>query len=176
MAKDKARIVLFTGNGKGKTTAALGMVLRAAGHGQEVMVIQFVKADPQTGELAACSHLPGVEIVQVGRGFIPDRQSKKFQEHCLAAGKGLKMAAQSLSSGWYDLVVLDEICTAVDKGLLDEAQVVDAVRKGSPKTCVVMTGRNATAGLISLADTVTDMQMVKHAFTAGIKAQEGVEY
>lgn len=174
--KDNARIILFTGNGKGKTTAALGMVLRAAGHGLKVMVVQFVKADPQTGELAACSYLPAVEIVQTGRGFIPDKTSKQFPDHILAASQGLEMAVQALSSGGYGLVVLDEICTAVDKGLLDEIVVIDAVKHASSDTCVVLTGRHATAGLISLADTVTDMQMVKHAFNKGRQAQKGVEY
>jgi ATP:corrinoid adenosyltransferase len=83
--KDRGRIILFTGDGKGKTTAALGMVLRASGHGMKALIIQFVKADPSTGELAACRHLPGVEIVQTGRGFIPERTSPEFQEHCSAA-------------------------------------------------------------------------------------------
>jgi cob(I)alamin adenosyltransferase len=94
----------------------------------------------------------------------------------MAAAEGLKLAAQALSSGGYDLVVLDEICTAIGKGLLDEGQVIEAVRKGAPGICVVMTGRNATAGLISIADTVTDMRMVKHGFQEGREGQEGVEY
>jgi cob(I)alamin adenosyltransferase len=174
--KDKKRILLFTGDGKGKTTAALGMALRASGHGMKTMIIQFVKADPTTGELAACRHLPGCEIVQTGRGFVPERIDPAFREHVMAAEEGLKLAAQALSSGGYDLVVLDEICTAIGKGLLDEGQVIEAVRKGAPGICVVMTGRNATAGLISIADTVTDMRMVKHGFQEGREGQEGVEY
>jgi cob(I)alamin adenosyltransferase len=174
--KDKKRILLFTGDGKGKTTAALGTALRASGHGMKTLVIQFVKADPTTGEVAACRHLPGCEIVQTGRGFVPDRTDPAFPEHVMAAAEGLKLAAQALSSGGYDLVVLDEICTAIGKGLLDEGQVIEAVRKGAPGICVVMTGRNATAGLISIADTVTDMRMVKHGFQEGREGQEGVEY
>ena len=174
--KDRGRIILFTGNGKGKTTAALGMVLRSNGHGMKALVIQFVKSDAATGELAACRRLAGVEIVQAGRGFIPERTSDSFQEHCQAAREGLDLAEQALTSGSYDLIVLDEICPAVRKGLLDEEQVMEVVCKGSHDTCLVMTGRHATAGLISLADTVTEMHPVKHGFADGFKAQKGVEY
>jgi cob(I)alamin adenosyltransferase len=94
----------------------------------------------------------------------------------MAAAEGIELAARALSSGGYDLVILDEICTAVGKGLLDEGQVIEAVRRGAPGMCVVMTGRNATAGLISIADTVTDMRMVKHGFQDGWEGQKGVEY
>ncbi len=176
MMKDRKRIILFTGDGKGKTTAALGMVLRASGHGMKSLVIQFVKSDPDTGELAACRHLAGVEIVQTGRGFVPERTDPLFQEHRRAAEKGLDLAERALLSGGYDLVILDEICIAVWKELLDEKRIIEVVLKGGPGTCVVMTGRNATAGLISLADTVTEMRMVKHGFSEGFKAQKGVEY
>ncbi len=174
--KDKKRILLFTGDGKGKTTAALGIALRACGHGMKTMIIQFVKADPTTGELAACRHLPGCEIVQTGRGFVPERTDPAFREHLMAAAEGLKRAAEALSSGGYDLIILDEICTAIGKGLLDEGQVIEAVQGGAPRMCVVMTGQNATAGLISLSDTVTDMRVVKHGFQEGIEGQKGVEY
>jgi cob(I)alamin adenosyltransferase len=174
--KDKRRIILFTGNGKGKTTAALGTVLRASGHGMKALVIQFVKSDAATGELAACRRLGGVEIVQAGRGFIPEETSDSFQEHCQSAQKGLDLAEQALTSGSYDLIVLDEICPAVRKGLLSEELVIEVLSKGSPETCVVMTGRDATAGLMSLADTVTEMHPVKHGFRDGWQAQKGVEY
>jgi cob(I)alamin adenosyltransferase len=174
--KDKKRILLFTGDGKGKTTAALGMALRASGHGMKTLVIQFVKSDPTTGELAACRHLPGCEIVQTGRGFVPERTDPAFREHCSAACEGLRLAEKALSSGKYDLIILDEICTAIGKGLLDEGQVIEAVRKGTSGMRIVMTGRNATAGLVSIADTVTDMRMVKHGFQDGREGQKGVEY
>lgn len=170
------RILLFTGDGKGKTTAALGTALRASGHGMKTLIIQFVKSDSTTGELQACAHLPGCEIVQTGRGFVPELTDPIFREHLMAAAEGLKLAARALASGGYDFVILDEICTAIGKGLLDEGQVIKAVLRGAPGICVVMTGRNATAGLISLADTVTDMRMVKHSFQDGREGQEGVEY
>lgn len=174
--KERGRIVLFTGEGKGKTTAALGMALRACGHGMKVLIIQFVKSDRATGELAASRHLPGVEIAQTGRGFVPEKTSPAFQEHCRAARYGLNLANEAIVSGKYDLVLLDEICLAVRKELLSEKQVIDVVRKAGAATCVVMTGRGATAGLVSLADTVTEMHLVKHGFAARWKAQKGVEY
>ena len=174
--KEEKRIILFTGDGKGKTTAALGMALRASGHGMKTMVIQFVKSDATTGELAACRHLPGCEIVQTGKGFVPERTDPAFTEHLSAARDGLLLAEEALSSERYDLIILDEICTAVAKGLVDEGQVIEAIRRGAPGTCIVMTGRNATAGLMSLADTVTDMRMVKHGFQDGWEGQKGVEY
>jgi cob(I)alamin adenosyltransferase len=175
MEEDK-RILLFTGDGKGKTTAAMGMALRASGHRMKTLVIQFVKSDPTTGELSACRQLPGCEIVQTGRGFVPERTDPAFQEHISAASEGLHLTEKALSSGKYALVVLDEICTAICKGLLDEEKVIDAVRMGTSGMCIVMTGRNATAGLVSIADTVTDMRMVKHGFHDGWEGQKGVEY
>ena len=173
---DRGRILLFTGNGKGKTTAALGMALRAAGHGLKTLILQFVKSDRDTGEIAACRFIPGAEIVQTGRGFVPAQTSPAFAEHREAAQAGLGLAEKAILSGRYELIVLDELCTAVGKGLIDEHQVVDLIGRASSAVCIVMTGRNATAGLIALADTVTEMQPVKHGYAAGITAQKGVEY
>ena len=174
--KKSGRVLVFTGDGKGKTTAALGMALRASGHGMRVFVLQFIKADSSTGEIAAIKRLPGMEIVQAGRGFVPPRTSPKFAEHLKAAQKALRMAAEALGSGEYDLVVLDEICVAVARGILDEKSVVKVISKRAGRTNVVMTGRSATDGLISLADTVTEMRCIKHAFDKGRKAQKGVEF
>ena len=173
---DRARILLFTGDGKGKTTAALGMVLRALGHGMPSLVLQFIKGDAATGEVAAAQSLPGVQLVQVGLGFVPPRDHGKFPEHVAAARDGLRRAAQAIASGAYPLVVLDEVCTAVSLGLLEEAAVIEVVRKTWPGLCVVLTGRGATAGLIDLADTATDMRCLKHAHQSGTPAQRGVEF
>ena len=170
------RILLFTGDGKGKTTAALGMVLRACGHGQKTLIIQFIKSDDSTGEIAGLKHLPRVEILQKGLGFIPPEKEQSFEKHREAAQAGLKTAAEALASGKYDLVILDEICLAIARHLLEEDQVVEVVQQASPGTCIVMTGRGARAGLIALADTVTEMHLVKHGLASGIKAQKGVEY
>jgi cob(I)alamin adenosyltransferase len=172
---EPGRVLLFTGDGKGKTTAALGMAMRACGHGMRVLVLQFVKAAP-TGELAASRQLPGFEFVQTGLGFVPKPDSPRFQEHRRAAAAGLERAAQALQSGLYDMVILDEICATVPTGLLTEDSIVALMEQRPPALTVVLTGRGATARLIALADTVTEMRAVKHAFDAGRKAQKGVEF
>lgn len=169
------RVLLFTGDGKGKTTAALGMALRAAGHGMRVLFIQFVKSDPETGEMAAFSNLPDAEIVLTGRGFVPAPSSPEFSEHCRAAGEGMIKAGKALSSGSFDMVCLDEIAVAVAKGLVPEEAVLKMVRHAHPDTIVVLTGRNATVAMIELADTVTEMKNIKHGLASGWPAQKGVE-
>ncbi|MBM3887661.1 MAG: cob(I)yrinic acid a,c-diamide adenosyltransferase [Verrucomicrobia bacterium] len=172
----KARTLLFTGEGKGKTTAALGMVLRAAGHGQRVLVVQFIKADATTGELAACKNLPGVRIVQMGRGFVPRENSPAFAAHREAAAQALEFAAQAVASADWDLIVLDEICAAVAKKLISEDSVLQLLDRRTRPVCLVLTGRDATERLIAAADTVTEMKCVKHGLKQGIKAQKGVEF
>ncbi|MDD5167260.1 MAG: cob(I)yrinic acid a,c-diamide adenosyltransferase [Syntrophales bacterium] len=174
--KGKARIIIFTGNGKGKTTAALGMVLRASGHGLKSLVIQFVKNDDKTGELSACRNLPGVEIIQTGKGFVPPADAPSFSEHREAARKGLFLANQAVAEGRYGLVVLDEVCIAIVKGLLEEAAVMDCIQQAVPEVCIVLTGRGATDALIAHVDTVTEMREIKHGLQSGWSAQKGVEY
>jgi cob(I)alamin adenosyltransferase len=173
--KSPGRILLFTGDGKGKTTAALGMALRASGHGMRILFIQFVKSDPETGEMAAFANLPGATIVQTGRGFIPKPSNPKFAEHRHAAEEGLKLAEEALRSGRYDIVCLDEVAYAVSWKLLSEEAVIHAMRNAYPGTIIVLTGRNATDGLIELADTVTEMRKIKHGLETGWTAQKGVE-
>jgi cob(I)alamin adenosyltransferase len=176
MKPNTPRILLFTGDGKGKTTAALGMVLRASGHDLKSLIVQFIKADGETGELSACRHLPGVEIVQAGLGFIPDKNKPAFAAHQQAAQEGLKKAAAAIADRNYDLVVMDEICLAVTKGLLMEEAVIASIQKAGPAAVIVMTGRQAPAGLVNLADTVTDMTMIKHGYGQSWPAQKGVEF
>lgn len=170
------RLLIFTGDGKGKTTAALGMVLRTAGHGMKAKIIQFIKSDSSTGEISALRLLPGVEIIQTGRGFMSSVSSPSITEHRQATEAGLKLAVDAIESGEYSLVILDEICVAVAKRLLNECDVIEAIRKANPDTIVVLTGRGASAGLIDLADTVTEMRCIKHGRQLGWPAQEGVEF
>lgn len=170
------RVLIFTGDGKGKTTAALGMALRAAGHGMKVKIIQFIKSDSSTGEIAALQSLQGVEIIQTGRGFTSSVSSLPITEHRQAAEAGLKLAVDAIESGEYPLVILDEICIAVAKRLLNECDVIEAIRKANPDTIIVLTGRDASARLIGLADTVTEMQCIKHGMQLGWHDQEGVEF
>ena len=174
-AQEAGRVLLFTGEGKGKTTAALGMALRACGHGMRVLVLQFIKA-AITGEVTAAQNLPGCEFVQSGRGFMPQPDSPHFEEHARAAMAGLERAAQALLSGMYEILILDEICVAVDAGLLTEENVVALLQKRPPGLTVVLTGRGATPRLAALADTVTEMRCVKHALNEGRHAQKGVEF
>lgn len=171
----KARILIFTGEGKGKTTAALGMAWRASGHNMHVRVIQFIKTS-DTGELSAASDMANINMVQTGLGFLPNAASEEFVSHKQAAENGLKIAAQSIASGHYNLIILDEICIAVSQGLIHEQDVVDVMACADPTMTLVLTGRYASPGLIDLADTVSRIECVKHGYQAGIGAQKGVEF
>jgi len=174
---DRPRILIFTGDGKGKTTAALGMALRAAGHGLAVHVIQFIKADRRTGELKAVRKLPGLSIVQAGRGFVPPPDNPQFAQHKAAAQEALALARQALAAGQYHMVVLDEICLAVAHALLSEQEVLDLIAASPPRTHLVLTGRGATPALIAAADTVTEMRPVKHLFdSAHASPTQGIEF
>ena len=176
MTKRKGRILIFTGDGKGKTTAALGMALRASGHRMRTLVLQFMKADDTVGELAGLRYLPGVEAIQMGRGFVPSPANPAFLEHRQAACQALERALNSLRSRKYDLMILDEICTAMDKGLISEDQILKLIEESGEGSCLVLTGRGAAQRLIAEADTVTEMRNLKHGLTQGITAQKGVEY
>jgi len=171
----KPRVLIFTGDGKGKTTAAVGMAVRAVGNGMKVKIIQFVKEAP-TGEMEVLKNTLGVEFVQTGLGFLPEESSKEFEKHITAAKEGLSIAKKAIESGKYDIVVLDEICFAVSKNLLEEKAVIECVKKAKAESCIVLTGRNASDGLIKMADTVSEIKCTKHGYDCGIKAQKGVEF
>lgn len=170
------RVVLLTGDGKGKTTAALGMVLRAAGHGLKVCVVQFMKGRRDTGEARALPLLPGVELHVCGKGFVRQREGPVFEAHAEAARDGLRLAAGRLRDAAYGMVVLDEVCGAVACGLLDAAQVCAALDGASAGMVVVLTGRDACPELIETADTVSRIESVKHGMETGCPAQKGVEW
>jgi cob(I)alamin adenosyltransferase len=173
---DKGRVLIFTGDGKGKTTAAMGMALRAHGHGIPVAIIQFVKSDVKTGEFAALSGLPGVEIFVTGRGFVPPETDPLFADHRRAAEDGLRIASEAACSGRYGLVILDEGCYAVARNLIAEEFVLRLFQEAAPGVTIALTGRGATEGLIAAADTVSEIRCVKHGFDSGRKAQKGVEF
>lgn len=176
MKNQTARILIFTGDGKGKTTAALGMALRAAGHDMPTLILQFIKNDASTGELAAFRRLPEVVIRQAGLGFIPLESNPAFARHRRAAAKALDQANEALAEGAYRMVILDELCTAIARNLVTERAVMNLLRKARRDTVIVLTGRGASRELIAMADTVTDMRCVKHGFQHGRHAQAGVEY
>jgi cob(I)alamin adenosyltransferase len=170
------RVLLFTGDGKGKTTAALGMALRAVGHGLRVCIIQFIKNDPHTGERMALSLLPQVEFLQTGLGFVPAEGQEAFDSHRRAAADGLKMAEERMRNDACDLIILDEICTACALNLIKTEDVLHLLENSPPNVIWVLTGRGAPEALIKVADTVTVMECRKHGLQAGIKDGKGVEY
>lgn len=176
MNREPARVLVFTGDGKGKTTAALGLAFRAAGHGLRVLVLQFVKGGQKTGELAAALAHPAFEIRQCGLGFLPAEESPQFPAHREAAVAALRAADAALLAGGHDVVVLDELCLAVARNLVTEASALAVVGHARPGTVLVLTGRGATPGLVAAADTVTEMRPCKHGRQAGIEAQRGVEF
>lgn len=174
--KKKNRVVLVTGDGKGKTTAALGMALRAVGHGRRVCVLQFFKRRNDVGEARALALLPGVEQHLCGEGFLfPGATESERDAHAAAAREGLRLAASKLADPAFGMVILDEVCGAVACGLLAVRDVLDAIDGTVSGTVVVLTGRDACPELIERADTVSRVACVKHGFDAGWPAQEGVE-
>lgn len=174
-------VIVYTGSGKGKTTAALGLALRAAGHGQRVLILQFIKGTWKVGELKAIEKLklaPFVEIEQLGLGFIDFKDGKPVvtEEQKNNALCSFKYACDKIKSGMYDIVVLDEINNLVDYGLLDIKDVIDTVENRPPNLSIVLTGRNAHQRLIEVGDIVTEMREIKHVFNEGIKAKKGIDY
>jgi cob(I)alamin adenosyltransferase len=166
---------LYTGDGKGKTTAALGLALRAAGHGLRVLVVQFLKGGKAPfGEVEALRALPNVTVAQFGPGGFVGRDFS-FEDGKEAAREGFDFAQRAVRSGEYDLVVLDEVPVAVRKGLLSEAQVLDLLRRKAKRTEVVLTGRYAGKALREAADLITEMKAVKHPFEQGVRWRWGVE-
>ncbi len=170
------RVILLTGDGKGKTTSALGMVLRAAGHGLKATLIHFIKNRRDTGEAIALARLPEVEVLYCGRGFVRAPSPAQLARHRSAARHGLAIARERLQSPEPAMVVLDEICGAVALGLLDAQDVAEAVRSAPPGKIVILTGRQAAPGLLALADTVSEIACVRHGLDAGWPAQPGVEW
>ncbi|MEE9906131.1 MAG: cob(I)yrinic acid a,c-diamide adenosyltransferase [Chlorobium sp.] len=172
----KRRILLFTGNGKGKSTAAFGMLSRALGHGMRAAVIQFVKSDDAVGEQRFFSVVDGVDWKQFGKGFLPrDPESPAMEAHRAAAREGLDAALAALSSSDYQFVLLDEVCFALGHGLIPAEPLLEALGSCEDGKIVVLTGRSAPEALIDAADTVTEMRLVKHGYEQGIPAQQGVE-
>ena len=175
--------ILYTGNGKGKTTAALGMAFRALGHGWRVLVIQFFKGDWPVvfGELEMAKRLaPQFEVLQLGKGFVGFMgDNKPRAEHIAAAREALQTARERITSGAYDLIILDEIIYAIDYAgiqLVPLEDVLALVAARPPALHLVLTGRNAPQALIDRADLVTEMTEIKHPWQQKIPAQLGVDY
>ena len=178
MTKKIARglVQIFTGNGKGKTTAALGTVLRAAGHGLKISVIFFIKGHFSQGEYKTLRNLPNVKVQAFGmRQFIPEN-GKANPKEATQAKAALAAARADITGGKYDLVVLDEINCACFFGLIGVDDVLQLIKDKPPHVELILTGREADKKLIEAADLVTEMRKIKHPFDKGIDARKGIEY
>ena len=171
----KGLVEIFTGDGKGKTSAALGLVLRASGHGLRVHIIYFMKGDFPYGEQNVLSKLPGVTFAKFGFETFVDPANVK-QEEKKEARKALQAAREAMLSMEYDIIVLDEVNVAVSWNLVDIDQVVKLVGDKPEKVELILTGRYADSRLIELADLVTDMVKVKHPYDKGILSRKGIDY
>ncbi len=162
--RTRGLIIVFTGDGKGKTSAALGIAMRASGHKMYVSIIQFIKNRTPTGETRAVEKLvPDVEIVSLGKGFVNccgDRTP--LEEHRHAAQEALAITRQRMLSGSWDILVLDEVNTAVTLGLLEVGSVLDLLNAKPQKMHLILTGRDAHPDVIAAADMVTEMRNIKH--------------
>ena len=173
MGLDKGCVQIYTGNGKGKTTAALGLSLRAAGRGLKVCILQFIKGGGPYGEHLIAKAIPNITIIQTGRpGWV---NTNDINEDRLLAQDALSQARNILTSGDYDLVVLDELNGAVGFGLIDVEQVLDLIALKPEQTELVITGRNAHEQIIAAADLVTEMREIKHYYRNGVPARTGIE-
>ena len=172
----KGLVQIFTGEGKGKTTAALGMVLRAAGHGLKISIIFFIKGRSSQGEYKTLAALPNVKVASFGlRQFIHKNDVINPAEKAQAQA-ALAAAREDVTGGEFDLVVLDEINVAVDFHLLGVQEVLQLIKDKPPRVELILTGRNADKKLIEIADLVTEMGKIKHPFDKGVKARKGIEF
>jgi cob(I)alamin adenosyltransferase len=170
-------IIVNTGPGKGKTTAAMGTALRAVGNGMKVLMLQFLKGSWHYGELdAAKAFGDNFVMKQMGRGFVKVGGAETDPEDVRLVEEAWKEAEQAIMSGQWDLVILDEINYAITYGMLDPAKVVEMLKRKPEQVHVILTGRNAHPTIVELADTVTEMKQVKHAYEKGVLAQRGIEY
>ena len=184
----KGLILINTGPGKGKTTAALGTAFRAAGNGMRVLILQFLKGSWHYGELDSANALNSAlspaalptagnfVIKQMGRGFVKVGTAETDPEDIRLVEEAWEESAAAILSGDWDLIVLDEINYAIGYKLLDAEKVAEVLRRRPEMTHIILTGRNAHPTLIELADTVTEMREVKHAYQKGILAQRGIEF
>ncbi len=171
---DNGLLVVYTGQGKGKTTAALGAVFRALGRGLAVAVVQFIKGKWKTGERTFAESLPQLTFLVMGRGFT--WESDDLSRDRQAAVAAWQEAARLIAAGQHQLIVLDELTYVVNYGFVPLAEITAALTARPAHVHVVITGRNAPAALLDLADTVTDMVKVKHPFDDGRKAAIGLDY
>jgi len=174
---EQGLVSIFTGQGKGKTSAAVGIAVRAAGHGLRVYMLFMMKANEgfEHGEFKILKTLPNVKVETFGfRGW--SRKGNITQEHQAEAAKALNGAEQAMTSGNYDVIILDEINHAVSGGLIDIERMISMIDKKPQCVELILTGRNADPRLVAMADLVSEILMIKHPFTEGIRARKGIDY
>ena len=173
----KGLIIVFTGNGKGKTTAAMGQALRAVGQGLKVLMLQFIKGTWDYGELQSIKRLdPDFKIKPLGKGFIRSKSKLNDKEALENINQSWEQARNEIFSEKYDMVILDEINYVIDFGLLPVEEMLTLLAEKPEGQHIVLTGRNAHKSVVEKADLVTEMVEIKHQYTKGIKAQKGIEF
>ncbi len=174
--KKKGLIIIHTGDGKGKTTAALGLAMRAWGNGLRILVLQFIKGGWKYGELKTMEQLaPRLKVKQCGEGFTQRNEEDK-EKHKAAAQQALKEAEAEICSERWEMIILDEINYAVKFNLIEESAVLHLLEIKPKNLHLVLTGRDVSPSIIQKADLVTEMKEVKHPYKKGIKAQKGIEF
>jgi cob(I)alamin adenosyltransferase len=170
------RILVITGSGKGKTTAALGLALRAIGHGMTVVMIQFIKLE-RSGEhsLPACLQ-PWLTIIPTGAGFVDPNRKKDLDHHRLKANQAMELVKRYMDAGTCQMLILDEIFVALQLDLVQLPDLVNLIQRKSPSLHLVLTGREAPGEILEMADTVSEIQDIKHPFSQGAPAQKGIEF
>lgn len=171
----KGLLLVYTGNGKGKTTAALGLSLRALGHGQKVGFLQFMKGSKNYGEVKISEKLPNLTLVQTGRDCFVSFENPEPVDIAMAHD-GLAILSQWFQEDCFDLIVADELLVALGFNLVTVQEVLDLIEQRPPRLALVLTGRYAPDELLAVADTVTIMQEHRHAYQQGVEAKEGMEF
>ena len=171
-------VIVYTGNGKGKTTAALGMALRARGYDKKICMIQFIKGSWHYGEMDSSKKLgPGFELIPAGKGFVGIIDDKSPKEvHIQVAKEAIETSRRKIQSGDFDIVILDEINYAINLGLINEEDVLDLINSKPREVNLVLTGNHAMPEVIKRADLVTEMKEIKHPYQLGIKAKKGIDF
>ena len=171
-------VIVYTGKGKGKTTAALGMALRAIGHNYKICMIQFIKGSWHYGEMSSSKRLePDFELTAVGKGFVGILDDKTPKEvHQKIAKEAIEIAKEKIISEKYNIIILDEINYAVNLGLVELADVLDLIKNKPQGVTLVLTGNHVKQEIIDAADLVTEMKEIKHPFQQGIRAKKGIDF
>ena len=175
---EKGLVIVYTGNGKGKTTAALGMALRAIGYDHKVCMLQFIKGSWHYGEMDSSKKLePNFELIAVGKGFVGilDDNSPR-EEHEKYAAEAVRICREKIFSEKYDVIILDEVNYAITLGLIDVQEIIKIIKEKPSELDLVLTGRDVKEEIVELADLVTEMKEIKHPFKSGIKAKKGIDF